>query len=156
MSEWRLDLKLDQWENPVLIGETLPAPGAHVIIRIENQKIVILPVFETDRLPGDVSYIWPRKGREEAAKLAWKHLETRMRQARITHNYPCCGGAAIFFPTWLSLALNDYVTLAEERVCPTCHRHWTVEATVKDAAVDEVVWLYRSVKTRHNGGVRRA
>lgn len=148
MSAWRLQLNLDHWENPVLAGEPLPTPGERVIMRVEQQQVVILPVFDTERTAADVSYIWPKKSREEAARLAWKHLEGRMRQARITHNYPCCGGVAIFFPTWLSLALNDYVTLADERVCPACHRHWTVEATVKDNAVDEVIWLYLSTTTR--------
>jgi hypothetical protein len=145
-----LHLWLNDWEIPVIDGDPLPTAGSRVIIRVENKEIFILPIFETDRLPGDVTYTWPAKPREEAARLAWAHLENRMRQARINHYYPCCGGEAFFFPTWLSLCLSDYVTLADERICPACTRYWSVEATVKSGEVEEVIWLYRSKNARRN------
>lgn len=147
MPDWICTLRLNEWENPVLEGEREPPAGERVLLRVRNQQVFVLPE-RAGVEAGDVLYLWPRNSRREAAELAWRHLERRMRQARVTHRYPCCGGPAIFFPTWLSLALNDYITLAEERVCPACHRHWEIEATVVDNKVDEVIWLHRSARRK--------
>lgn len=118
----------------------VPRPGEHVLLAALSQYELAVRADDGAATELEIGYVWPRKQFDEALKLAWRHYEQRLRRARVTDHYPCCGGLAVFQPPWLALATRRWSALAEGRKCPHCGKRWDVAGMIEGLRITQVRW----------------